>query len=417
MPATGWVAMRAEAAARSVRVRVSAAATVAVALLLVLVGFVLVGAQRRQLTDSVDDTVRRRAAELDTRITAGSLPPILPNPGDREETAMQVVVGERVIAATDNLAGAAPITDDPCGETIRTRSGLPVDNSRFRVLSRCVETADGSGTAHIAVNLDDVDESVAALLRSLLIAIPVLLLLLALLLWWLVGRLLARVIAAASREQRFVADASHELRTPLARMRTALEVDGDAAQESLLTDVRHLGALVDDLLTIARLDARTPLRSDRVDLDDLVLRAIEPIRRDPIIGLDVQEVSGAQVVGDAVQLERVVQNLLDNARRHARSTVRVALGEDSDHARLVVEDDGSGIPLDQQARVFERFARVDDARTPGSGGTGLGLAIARAIVERHGGTIAIDPEYTSGARVVVTLPMSSRGGQAPNRPR
>jgi signal transduction histidine kinase len=407
--------MRAEDAARSVRVRVSAAAAAAVAIALAIVAVALVSSQRRQLTDAVDDTVRRRAAELETRMASGPLAPIQANPGDPEETAIQVVVGGRVISATGNLAGAGPITDIACGETIRTRSDLVVDNSRFRVLSRCVETAEGDGTAHVAVNLDDVDESVAALVRSLLIAIPVLLVLLAALLWWVVGRLLGRVIAAAAREQRFVADASHELRSPLARMRTALEVDGDAAHGAVLADVRDLGELVDDLLTIARLDARTPLRSERVDLDDIVLRAIGPLRDDPRVNLDVQGVSAAQVRGDAAQLERVVQNLLENAGRHARSTVRVELQEVGDGAQLVVEDDGAGVPADQRERVFERFARVDDARTPGAGGTGLGLAIAQTIVERHGGTIAIDPTYTAGARFVVRLPVAaSRADPGPS---
>jgi len=103
---------------------------------------------------------------------------------------------------------------------------------------------------------------------------------------------------------------------------------------------------------------------------------------------------------------RVIRNLLDNAERHATSTITLFVAERDDAVEVMVTDDGPGIPLDARDRIFERFARLDDARTPQSGGTGLGLAIAREIVQAHGGTLTIE-DNTPGGRFVIRLPASS----------
>ena len=122
-------------------------------------------------------------------------------------------------------------------------------------------------------------------------------------------------------------------------------------------------------------------------------------------------VSGAQVSGSPEQLRRVVRNLLDNAVRHETRPVAVRLSEDP-QVELVVADDGAGIPAGQRDVVFERFTRLDDARSNGTGGAGLGLAIARDIVEGHGGTITIDPDHRPGARFVVAVPLAGAGPAA-----
>jgi signal transduction histidine kinase len=119
-------------------------------------------------------------------------------------------------------------------------------------------------------------------------------------------------------------------------------------------------------------------------------------------------VSAAQVEGDPDELTRVIRNLLDNASRHARTSVRVALAEDDGHVTLTVADDGPGIASTDADRIFERFVRVDEARHGGDGGSGLGLAIARELVERNGGTIGLDTTFSPGARFVVQLPNRSR---------
>jgi signal transduction histidine kinase len=163
--------------------------------------------------------------------------------------------------------------------------------------------------------------------------------------------------------------------------------------------------IVHNLLVLARVDA-TALDEERepIDLDDIVLREARRVRENGRVTVDTAAISAASVIGEASGLARVVRNLLDNAERHATSRVALSLGEVGDQARLLVDDDGPGIPLHQRETIFQRFARLDDARSRDMGGSGLGLAIARDIVERHGGSLAVDPGYSPGARFVVLLP-------------
>ncbi len=110
------------------------------------------------------------------------------------------------------------------------------------------------------------------------------------------------------------------------------------------------------------------------------------------------------VPGDADDLARAVGNVVDNAARYARAGIWIEVALRDGHGVLAVADDGPGIPEADRERVFERFTRLDAARGAGTGGTGLGLAIAREIVERHGGTIRVDPDRDDGARLVIELP-------------
>ena len=302
---------------------------------------------------------------------------------------------------------------------------------------------------------DDIDESIAALRLTLAVAIPVVTAVLAGLIWWLVGRtlrpveairrqvagitgtnlhrrvpepdgndeiarlartmnaMLDRVERASASQQRFVADASHELRSPLTRIRSELEVDlahpgtadPGATHHSVLEEVEQMQRLVDDLLVLARHDNRPsmPAVTSVVDLDDIVLDEIHR-HPDAPVEIDTRAVSAAQVSGNPAHLARLIRNLLDNAIRHARTTVTVTLFEHEAMAILTITDDGPGIPTADHERVFERFTRLDFARTTADGGSGLGLAIARAIVTDHQGTIAFDPHHQPGARLVVHLP-------------
>jgi signal transduction histidine kinase len=233
--------------------------------------------------------------------------------------------------------------------------------------------------------------------------------------------MLDRLADATRRQPRFVADASHELRSPLTRMRTELETAGAVAGDgvdgatanSVLDEIDDLTALVDDLLVLAGSDAGGhPPERRPVDLDDLVFEEVEAVRTTAAgIAIDVGGVSAAEVLGSPGELRRVVRIVLDNAVRHATSGVVVTLAEDTvgpgvAWARLMITDDGPGIPAEQAAVVFERFARLDDARTRQAGGTGLGLAIARDIVERHGGSLRLDATHGPGARFEVRLPAS-----------
>ena len=136
-----------------------------------------------------------------------------------------------------------------------------------------------------------------------------------------------------------------------------------------------------------------------------MLRAARRIRAHERVALDTTAVGPAQVLGDSSQLGRMVTNLLDNAARHATSSIWIELREDADGtATLVVADDGPGIPAVDRDRVFEPFTRLDEARTTSAGGAGLGLAIVHDIVQAHDGTVSIADRHGGGARFVVTLP-------------
>ncbi|MBI0300724.1 hypothetical protein JBE04_41310, partial [Streptomyces sp. PRKS01-29] len=131
-----------------------------------------------------------------------------------------------------------------------------------------------------------------------------------------------------------------------------------------------------------------------------------------------RQVSGGRVRGDPEELRRVVRNLLDNARRHADQRVRVTLGERGGTVKLTVSDDGSGIPAADRLRIFERFTRLDEARSREVGGSGLGLAIVSKVVTAHGGTAYADQDPApvdgglGGARLVVRLPTAPSDGPA-----
>ncbi|WP_329138259.1 sensor histidine kinase [Streptomyces sp. NBC_00670] len=219
------------------------------------------------------------------------------------------------------------------------------------------------------------------------------------------NRTLTALEASVERQRRFVADASHELRSPLASLRTQLEVgaahpellDVDGAVEDTVR-LQHLAA---DLLLLARLDAGERPGDARVPLDALAREAARG--REAVVVEQAEEVA---VTGSRGQLARVLANLLDNGRRHARQRVTVTVRRDGDRAVVTVADDGPGIPADQRERVFERFVRLDDARARDDGGTGLGLAIARDIARRHGGTLTAAEAPGGGALFTLRLPVA-----------
>ncbi|MBH5337052.1 HAMP domain-containing histidine kinase [Streptomyces pactum] len=220
---------------------------------------------------------------------------------------------------------------------------------------------------------------------------------------------LAALEASVERQRRFVADASHELRSPIASLRTQLEV-GAAHPELLdldgaVADVVRLQRLAADLLLLARLDAgERPQPDARVDLAELVRRELarRPPDRVPVRAGEPAEVT---VAGSRGQLARVLANLVDNAVRHAERQVRVSVLAEGGEAILRVEDDGPGVPAGERERIFERFVRLDDARSRDDGGAGLGLAIARDVVRRHAGTLTVGAAADGGARFDVRLPV------------
>jgi signal transduction histidine kinase len=234
------------------------------------------------------------------------------------------------------------------------------------------------------------------------------------------NRMLDRLEQTTERQRQFVSDASHELRSPLASIRTQLEVavahpDRLAWREvaaGVLEEGGRMEALVDDLLALARADEGAVEASDDVVALGEVARTEAAGRASPPV-FDVSDVADVAVRGDEGALRRVIRNLLDNAARHAVSVVRVAMTPSEGAVLLAVEDDGSGIPDEERERVFERFTRLEEARTRDAGGTGLGLAVVRAVVEAHGGSVRVVEGELGGARVEVWIP--SRSTQAPQQ--
>ncbi|WP_307844019.1 sensor histidine kinase [Sanguibacter suaedae] len=236
--------------------------------------------------------------------------------------------------------------------------------------------------------------------------------------------------ASEARMRRFVSDASHELRTPLAAVRGYGELYRMGAlttPESITDTMRRIedsasrmGALVEDLLHLARLDEGRELRREPVDLAVLAadamsdLHALDPTRSVRLVPLDAQDRTGpCLVVGDDDRLRQVLANLVGNAARHTPqgTPVEVALGYTTTGGVrtgvLEVRDHGPGIRADQADRVFERFFRLDSSRNRASGGSGLGLAIVAAIVGAHGGKVAVSATDGGGLTVRIELPAAS----------
>ncbi|MGW0593959.1 sensor histidine kinase [Streptosporangium sp. NPDC002607] len=223
------------------------------------------------------------------------------------------------------------------------------------------------------------------------------------------NRTLDRAQSAVEQQLRFASDASHDLRNPLAAMRVQIdealmypqETDWPQTANALLDSVERLQDLVTDLLQIARLDAGISGQRDPVDLTGLVADELD--RRPRRVAVIRHLTPGVMINGERIGLARLLNNLLDNAERHADSAITVTLALESGTAVLEVCDDGEGIAPDQQEVIFQRFARLEASRSRDAGGTGLGLPIARQIAETHGGTLTIE-DSPRGARFVLRLP-------------
>jgi signal transduction histidine kinase len=223
--------------------------------------------------------------------------------------------------------------------------------------------------------------------------------------------MLDRLAEVQERQQSFVADAAHELRSPLASIQAQLEVaqrlgEGGTLPADLMVDVKRLSGLVEDLLLLARADAdtRPPARLNPVDAPDLVSETVTAYS-DARVPVRVAASDQLLIMVDAEELRRAVENLIDNAVRHAHNRVEVEAFLDHDQAVISVSDDGPGIPAEDRERVFERFTRLDDSRGRNSGGAGLGLAIVRELVTRAGGTVTLtEAEPPWNTRVELRLP-------------
>jgi signal transduction histidine kinase len=428
----------------TVRVRITIGAVVVVGLALAAGGVLLVVEHRARLVQDITTAARLRADDIASALDQQGLPPDLDVATADVSRAQVVDRNGFVVSSSPDLRGEPAISTlrPPVGSTRKaTVENLHGRHGRFRIVAESVSVDGQPYTVYVAMNLEPAEDSAGTLAGLLAATLPVLLVFVGVVTWLVTGRalrpveairseveaigggdlhrrvpatgtddevgrlaqtmnaMLARLEDADAAQRRFVADASHELRTPLTSIRTQLEVDlahpeiadWEATGTGVLEDARNLQDLVTDLLALAELEAgrEAPLRHAAVDLDDVVLAEIARARHATKLEIDVTRVSGAQVEGDESQLVRLVRNLLDNAVRHAATRVTVALVEGDHSALLSVANDGPSIPVDDRQRIFERFARLDDARADHSGGTGLGLAIVHEIVEHHHGTIEV----------------------------
>jgi signal transduction histidine kinase len=413
---------------QTVRVRLTIVATLAFAVTISLAAFGLVRFVHNNLVERIEETNQQQLDELQAAFDRGDLQP----PADSRNATCYF----------DERLGPVCRLEDP------RRDGYETASREVRTTAGNIKLVAQQSTATVNRTTDSVTD-------VLLLVVPAMIVLVALAAWYFTGRalkpveairqqaesitgstmdrrvpepdtddevgrlartmnaMLDRLETSAQKQRQFVSDASHELRSPLASIRTNLEValhnperaDWPAvAQRALAEDVR-MEDTVSELLDLARLDeaeGEAPLVTlPEVDLDELVLDDTVQQRRVPV---DTSRVSAGRVHGRRDQLQRVVRNLLDNAARHAASTVAVELRSTDDTVELTVDDDGPGIRPDDRALVFERFTRLDDGRARDAGGLGLGLSMVKAITEHHGGTVVIEDAPIGGARLRVTLP-------------
>lgn len=424
---------------RTVRVRLTLVATMVTGVAVLLAGLWLIRAVDTSLRDQQRSQDAQRLAELRVELEAGRRPGELEVVVPGRTTYFEVLLDQHRVVATPGYQPRG-------GPYLRTTARVP--------------TASGLVELVAASPLEPIERSVDAVRGGLLLAFPLLVAAVAGLTWVLAGRalrpveairqqveaisgstldrrvpvpssgdevarlantmnaMLDRLQGAAARQQQFVADASHELRSPVAAIRTELEVaqrtagpdDWPTVAERLLREEGRLEAVISDLLLLASLDEGAPLPDPSpVDLAEEARTEVQ--RRDGRSGAARVEVEANEpvvVVGSPTQLRRALSNLLDNAGRHASGAVRISVHQRDGRARVLVDDDGPGIPEADRARVFERFTRLDDhrGRNGTEGGSGLGLSLVQRIADRHHGVVTVGTAPLGGARLVLDLPLA-----------
>jgi signal transduction histidine kinase len=434
--------------AASLRVRITLVATVAVAVALAVGAVLFALVLRGALLDGAAASAEAYAATVAQTVETSGVGALAT---DDDERFVQVQNDEGRVVFASETANDLPSIAEAAWNKGAT---LTVDGDDYLLVGEDVD----DGVVVVGYPVDDVAETLATVSSLLAVAVPLVVLLVAATTWIVVGRalrpvermrrevddvtatrldrrlaepgtadeigrlavtlnsMLDRLDAAQSAQRRFISDASHELRSPLASLRQFAEVarahpDRVAAgelSEAILDEGARLERLVDGMLTLARSDERGLVAAPvTLDVDDVVLAEVARLRASTRLGIDASAVGPARIVGDAALLAGLVRNLVDNAARHAESSVRIELAETGGEVVFAVDDDGAGIEEDQRERVFDRFVRLDDARARESGGAGLGLAIVREIAAAHGGTARALPSALGGARFEVRLPAAS----------
>jgi len=412
---------------------------VAALLLVVSLTTILIGLQilDSNVNQAVETAARSAVAQLD-----GSIPTVTGDgEGDTNEHAPassdtiilvlgpdgQLVANASRIKAPGLPDGAAALAAGASGQDLRTvtAGGLPVRLFTLPVVSR--EAPAGSAPvgyvqAGFVLTLHDRQEQ--GLVAAILLVALVGLVGAGLVTVVVTGRALVPIRAAFAHERRFVAGASHELRTPAALIRASAEVlererlvteEGRPFVEDIVGESDRLARLVGDLLTLSASEAGgITVEREPVDLAEVAAdatRRAAPLAAENGLTLTLSEGTAGPspalpVLGDRQRLVQLLMILLDNAFRHspAGGTVTVVVAHVGARAEVAVSDEGPGVPKEARERIFEPFARLPASRA-GEQGSGLGLAIARAIAERHDGTVRVDDAPGGGARFIFGMPI------------
>jgi len=440
------------------RSRLMAVGLVGVASALVLGGLLLYAAVAVSLDRATVGEARSSADDVARLVEQDRLPDPLPVSG---ALVVQVLDAQnRVVSGSATADRLTSIVTRAEAARLATGSSFVVPGNRaglsgeLRLAARAAGPAGDRVLVVAGVPTADLQTSQRALRTLMLVFLPLFLLLLAVIAWWVIGRtlrpveelrrgaarigesgdpterlpvlpahdeisalattlndMLTRLASSSAKQRAFVADAAHELRSPLATMRTQLEVaervgEGGELAADLLPEVERLAALVEDLLVLARSGSEAGARPRTpVELAEVV-RAVAARYAAARVPVVVAPPSGAAAGGAVVELdrgdlERALGNLVDNAVRHASS--RVTLGwQVTGEVRAWVADDGNGVPAHERERVFDRFARLDEARDRDSGGSGLGLSITRELLRRNGARVWLE-DARPGLRAVVAF--------------
>ena len=443
----------------SVRARSTVASTLVIAFCLVIAGLALVFVLANSLHLSALNSSEARATQLVQQLNGKNPADLDPSllSTDSQIGIVQIVDADHRIVAQSPGTESGLLSEQLLGPDESDTFGRvkESDNEDYWLVGRGARTPTGPVTVFVGADREPVETVVITVAVLLAIVGPLVLALAAFATYRLVGsalapveRIRARVASISSRQgervpvpagndeiarlattmndmlarldegalaqQRFVSDASHELRSPLSTITTALELahrrpdllDDALIEDALLPEARRMRQLIEDLLILARSDESELEKigtSVDVDLDDILFA-----ERKRIDGFSEVKVTAAvapvRVSGDPRALTRMVRNLVDNAVRHAETLVHLECSEVGHAARIVIEDDGPGIPAAERERIFGRFVRLDQPRSRQGGGSGLGLAIASEIVAAHLGTITVSERVGGGSRFEVTIP-------------
>jgi signal transduction histidine kinase len=440
----------------SVRWRTTLATLLVVAIGLSVAGASLVWMVHRSLFNDLVSSSTAEAQNVAGLAASGDLPSGLQV---KAGTAAQVVdQSGRVLARSPDLTrptAVSQIRPKPGVVTVfSVNKQLEGDDDNDIVVATTVQTPYGLRTVYVINSDERVESPTRSVALSVSVAFPLLLAMAGVLAWILTGAalrpveairaevadlsagdlhrrvpephtndeiarlartmnaMLDRLEQSAHQQRQFVSDASHELRSPIASVLAQVEVaaanpttsDWPAVAAGVADEATRLWRIVDDLLLLARSDeGEFVVRKEPVDLDEVVLAESVRLRAHDRVTFDLSGVSAGRVLGDREQLRRLVRNLVDNAERHARSTVSLGVSRTNGRVELAVADDGPGIAPEDRERVFERFARLEESRDRPTGGTGLGLAIVGEIASVHGGTVSLS-DGEPGAQFVVSLP-------------